>query len=124
MCVCVCVVCVCVTVCHFTGFFLFSLRLLPKVFCILPVNVIRMVIDLVRVLSRIRACTSVHSFSSIFSCCTYNVRIYVYIIFCTEGSLSLTQFIHRYMCIYMCSDVRVCVHYILISNPLRLIHVV
>ena len=44
--VCVCVWCVCVTMCHFTGFFLFSLRLLPKFFRIFPVNVIIMVIDL------------------------------------------------------------------------------
>ena len=62
---CVYVVCVCVgggvTVCHFAGFFLFSLRLLPKVFCMLPVNVIRMVIDLVRVLSRIHACAYANS---------------------------------------------------------------
>ena len=37
------------------SFFVFSLRLLPKVFHILPVNAIRMVIDLACVLSRIRA---------------------------------------------------------------------
>ena len=38
------------TRCKVASFFLFSLRLLPKVFCILPVNVIR---DLVHALSRI-----------------------------------------------------------------------
>ena len=40
------------TRCKVASFFLFRLRLLPKVFCILPVNVIR---DLARALSKIRA---------------------------------------------------------------------
>ena len=43
------------TRCKVASFFRFSLRLLPKVFRILPVNVIRMVTDLARALSRIRA---------------------------------------------------------------------
>ena len=43
------------TRCKAASFFLFSLRLLPKVFRIVPVNVIRMVIDLARALSRICA---------------------------------------------------------------------
>ena len=44
------------TRCKLASFFLFSLHLLHKDFRILPVNVIRMVVDLARVLSRIRAC--------------------------------------------------------------------
>ena len=43
------------TRCKVASFFLFSLRLLPKVFRILPVNMIRMVTDLARALSTIRA---------------------------------------------------------------------
>ena len=43
------------TRCKVASFFLFSLRLLPKVFCILPVDVIRVVIYLALALSRISA---------------------------------------------------------------------
>ena len=49
------------TQCKVASFFLFSLHLLPKVFRILPVNIIRMVIDLAHALSRI------HSFKPSFA---------------------------------------------------------